>query len=417
MNGNDIKSAVAEMENSAGISQGLLSGIFEHKTGWRSNQSALPSWRNTATDKAEEVALAAKRVQDKALEFDGIVPLAIDAFYRGDKATKKSLAEGYFPPKAVKNIYSTLGRAEKYGFTPVDEQSAQEMTQIFGQSPENLEKYRGQSATKSTQQTQPTGNFANAQLIKNADGTFSTNDPLLNTIMQIESRGNANAVSPTGAKGLFQFTSRTGSDYGLVNKAKGIDNRADPQANFEAMKRLTADNIKQLQKNGIPITPSSVYMAHQQGIGGTIEIYKAAQTGTEVPEEIRENMDVNGGKGLSPQQFIAQWENKVNSGLNKNGGSNFSSNDYAENFDVGEIPNQSTQLMQQGNELHSSTGPSISPSTESIQQTEMPEQRQAISLPKVDWTEMAKKVFSDETENVEVPEHIRSAIKGVLKGV
>ncbi len=53
-----------------------------------------------------------------------------------------------------------------------------------------------------------------------------------------ESSWNPNAVSPTGATGLGQFTQATAADYGLTN-------RADPAANLDAAAHYDADLYKQ----------------------------------------------------------------------------------------------------------------------------------------------------------------------------
>jgi len=138
-------------------------------------------------------------------------------------------------------------------------------------------------------------------------------------MMHIESRGDANAVSPTGATGLFQFTRGTGKQYGLFD---GGDRRKDPYLNFEAAKRLAVDNINYLTKRGINVTPELVYMAHQQGVGGTLEIARAAQTGGSVSAAVRRNMDLNGGKNQSAGQFIGSWGGKFRNALasaNKDG--------------------------------------------------------------------------------------------------
>ncbi|MBE2895526.1 transglycosylase SLT domain-containing protein [Pasteurellaceae bacterium HPA106] len=423
MGANETRAAVAQVENQAGISNGTLQGIYEHTTGWREGQSALPKWRREGIgSKADEIAESALRLQQKAMEFNGITPLAIDAYLRGDKATRESLKTGVFPEKAVEDMYGVLKRSEKYGGEKLTDQDIAEMQSIFGVSPKSLDKYERAKPPKiegeqSQQPAQQQGLLfnPNAQLMKGADGRFMTDDPLLNTIMHIESKGDPTAVSSTGAKGLFQFTSDTGSDYGLVDKKRGIDKRFDPNANFEAMKRLTANNIKGLQRNGIPVTPSTVYMAHQQGLGGTIAIYKAAMTGKPVSKELRYRMDVNGGKGLSAKEFVAKWENKVNSlagDIGEQQNTALASNesqvaipDVGMNNNVGSnVPD--TQLNnEQGSNDKLEGGFEIA----------KPEQYMAEEVqPQVDWKALAKRAFLDKTFTIKTPESVSKAIKGVL---
>lgn len=425
MGANETRAAVAQIENQAGISNGVLQGLFEHTTGWRAGQSALPSWRREGVgSKADEIAESALRLQQKAAEFNGITPLAIDAYLRGDKATKESLATGQFPEKAVDDMYGVLKRSEKYGGEPLTPEAVQEMQSIFGQAPKDLEKYarakppriEGEDRTLPAQNEQTAGAMfnPNAQLIKQANGRYATDDPLLNLIMQIESNGNPSAVSSTGAKGLFQFTKGTGGGYGLVNDDKGIDRRADPNANFEAMKRLTADNIAGLQRNGIPVTPSTVYMAHQQGLSGTLALYEAARTGKPVSKKLRHAMDVNGGKGLTPQEFIAKWENNVNKKASEVGLPLDNTASYVQSDQSAAPPMPG---LPEDTSADTST-PIAPPTAETTAPSFSAEQYMAKEIqPQVDWKALAKQIFNDTPDSHRPPQNVSKAIKGVLGSV
>jgi hypothetical protein len=84
---------------------------------------------------------------------------------------------------------------------------------------------------------------------------------------QKESNFDPNAVSPTGAKGLFQFTGGTGKQYGLVGQQG--DMRTDPALNTQAFVKFTNDNREGLRKVlGRDPTPGELAVAHQQGLGG-----------------------------------------------------------------------------------------------------------------------------------------------------
>lgn len=60
---------------------------------------------------------------------------------------------------------------------------------------------------------------------------------LLNAVMQVESRGNVNAVSPRGARGAFQFMPATAKQYGV--------NTSDMGSSADGAARMYADLLKQ----------------------------------------------------------------------------------------------------------------------------------------------------------------------------
>lgn len=79
---------------------------------------------------------------------------------------------------------------------------------------------------------------------------------------ELESSLNPNAISPTGAKGLFQFIPSTAKQYGL-------ENPLDPVANADAAARLLRDNRAKLHSAlGYDPAPWQTYLAHQQGAAG-----------------------------------------------------------------------------------------------------------------------------------------------------
>lgn len=150
------------------------------------------------------------------------------------------------------------------------------------------EKFR--SGTGLTQETK--------DKITKAGEKYGIDPQHLMTMAQMESGGNTNAVSPTGASGLFQFTGGTAKQYGLKN-------RFDADENIDAAARLYADNKKSLERNGIEPTLDNLYLAHQQGAGGAAQILKSAQTGAPLSEQVKTNIGLNvGGNAGSVQGFI-----------------------------------------------------------------------------------------------------------------
>ena len=147
------------------------------------------------------------------------------------------------------------------------------------------------------------------QNINAAAGKYGIDPSYLRTMAMIESGGDPNAKSSTGAAGIYQFVKSTGKAYGLFQN--GVDLRFDEAANVEAGARFARDNYDYLTKKlGRPPEPWMLYLAHQQGVGGLAQIMKAAMTGTDVSPAMRKAMDLNGGKGLSPQEFLDVWKQK-----------------------------------------------------------------------------------------------------------
>ena len=111
-------------------------------------------------------------------------------------------------------------------------------------------------------------------VVNNINSTVQNSNSIMpkeyyHKMAMIESRLNPNAKSPTGAQGLFQFTSRTWKGYG-----KG--NRFDPVANTQAAIKFTNANHKYLKRKlGRDPQPHELYMAHNIGPGGARRLLSA----------------------------------------------------------------------------------------------------------------------------------------------
>ena len=123
---------------------------------------------------------------------------------------------------------------------------------------------------------------------------------------QMESGGNPNAISSTGASGLFQMTGGTA-------KALGLKNRFDPEQNTRAAADLYLKNKASLEKSGEKTTLDNIYLAHQEGAAGAANILKASRGEGQLGSKIKENMSVNvgGNEGGATdaeraQKFIAK---------------------------------------------------------------------------------------------------------------
>lgn len=114
---------------------------------------------------------------------------------------------------------------------------------------------------------------------------------MMQKIVAMESGGNPNAISITGAIGLFQFTGRTATDI-------GISDRFDVDQNIEGGMALTKQNVVMLKNKGLPVTAENVYMMHQLGPRAAQDVIRGAKEGkskTELSAETQKAMNLNYG--------------------------------------------------------------------------------------------------------------------------
>jgi hypothetical protein len=117
-----------------------------------------------------------------------------------------------------------------------------------------------------------------------------------------ESAFNPAAVSPTGAKGLFQFTGGTWGDVTGQAVGRGSDGRADPVANTKAFVELTRRNREALRGVlGRDPTPGELAVAHQQGVGGATALLTGK--GTVNPR----NLAVQAGNPKNAQDIMRYY--------------------------------------------------------------------------------------------------------------
>ena len=148
--------------------------------------------------------------------------------------------------------------------------------------------------------------MALADIIAGAAQRYGIDPGALSRMAQIESAMNPNAVSPTGAKGLFQFIRSTARNYQLANPF-------DPAQSADAAARLYRDNAASLFKTlGRAPTAGEVYLAHQQGSAGAGKLLSnpnALARDLVGAQAIR----VNGGNpNMTAGQFAQLWINKFN---------------------------------------------------------------------------------------------------------
>jgi hypothetical protein len=127
----------------------------------------------------------------------------------------------------------------------------------------------------------------------------------------LESHGNPNDVSDTGAAGVFQFTKGTA-------KEMGVQNRFDPYQSADGAARYAVQNQTALtQSLGRAPTGGELYLAHQQGAAGAAALLKnpdmnvvdalaPAYGGSRAGA--RQAVEVNGGNiNMTAGQFASKW--------------------------------------------------------------------------------------------------------------
>jgi hypothetical protein len=117
-------------------------------------------------------------------------------------------------------------------------------------------------------------------------------DGYLARVRAIESSNGTRLANPnSSARGDFQFIRSTA-------KAMGVD-PMDPYSSARGAADLAADAMKKLQARGITPTGGDLYGAHQQGIGGYLQLRGGQRTSDEA-------MRLNGGGNLSGSQMVAK---------------------------------------------------------------------------------------------------------------
>jgi hypothetical protein len=117
----------------------------------------------------------------------------------------------------------------------------------------------------------------------------------------MESGGNPNAVSATGASGVYQFTGQTATGV-------GIKNRFDADQNIAGGMELTKRNVEMMKRQGIEPTAENIYMYHQLGPKAASEVIQAAQQGQDISslsKSTQEAVRLNyGANSKTAQEYV-----------------------------------------------------------------------------------------------------------------
>jgi Transglycosylase SLT domain len=127
-------------------------------------------------------------------------------------------------------------------------------------------------------------------------------DPMMmKKIAAMESGGNPNAISNTGAIGTFQFTGATATGI-------GIKDRFNEDQNIAGGMRLANKNKAALIGKRLPVTAENLYMMHQLGPPAAYEVIRGAQSGlakSSLSPATQNAMNLNyGAKSATAQSYI-----------------------------------------------------------------------------------------------------------------
>ena len=116
---------------------------------------------------------------------------------------------------------------------------------------------------------------------------------LLYKFAKIESNGKNLSPNKSGYEGIFQFRFRDGDLGSKYLKKMGISYsewKNNPKYQTEMMELALNDYKNGLKRNNIDVNPLSLYMVHNQGLGGTKAIFRTLQDKKSLPKTIRRNI-------------------------------------------------------------------------------------------------------------------------------
>lgn len=116
------------------------------------------------------------------------------------------------------------------------------------------------------------------------NGRYVFSNPLTQRVLQVESNGNPNAVSNTGALGLMQLTKGAVDDYVRATGDRG-DTR-DPYYNAKVGAWYLQHQYNQLRGLGMDPTVADVYRAYNMGFGGYRDVLSYLNNGKQLSSKI-----------------------------------------------------------------------------------------------------------------------------------
>lgn len=116
------------------------------------------------------------------------------------------------------------------------------------------------------------------------DGKYVFSNPITQRVLQVESNGNPNAVSNTGALGLMQLTKGAVNDY--VRATGDVGDARDPYYNAKVGAWYLQHQYNQLRGLGMDPTVADVYRAYNMGFGGYRDVLGYLNNGKQLSNKI-----------------------------------------------------------------------------------------------------------------------------------
>ena len=129
-------------------------------------------------------------------------------------------------------------------------------------------------------------------------------DRYLDKLASVESGGNYNAHNKgSGARGKYQFIPSTEKAY-AKKLGMTINEARTPDGQERMIESFTDDNKRGLERAGIEPTDMNLWVAHNQGLSGAIDMIKHGKGNT---KNIKSNIS---GGDATVENYLAQWSSK-----------------------------------------------------------------------------------------------------------
>lgn len=429
----EIRAAVMQIEEQGGLPTGLLQALYEHKTGYRNEQNALPQHRQNGQNKETEIVDAGLRLQEKMGEFGNNKVLSTHAFMYGDKRTAEAVQNG-FNQDEIDNTLAVLARVGKYGGEPLSNDGLMALSKSIGTPSRDLNPVAKTPPPKPVApKTQDISTLRSAIFGGESGGNYNIvnqgkrhgygagqvdlSNKTINQVLAEQDRGDYKAA---GAYQIIPGTLRA------AKKAMGLS--GDEQFTPQLQDRIFADYLAKTKR-----PPLRDY------IMGKSNNLNAAHTAL-----AQEWASVDRGDGLSyyhgdgvnkahiplqksmnaVQDMRYQYQANIQSGMNEDEA-------YRQALIGGStIQSIGKEMMAQGDSSTGRLGPSntLSQTNETAIQRDMLAQqinrtdqaitqRQFFETEKTNWQEIAKKAFDTKRHQRHVPKHVSQAVRGAIKGV